>query len=199
MTWNRLLIRWSSLEDKLVFNETTYTHLIDNFKKSGYFNDANDCYYYFREKNSGNLKDFGYWLDTLYWLTSGYGVKYIRPIISFLVILGIFAIIYWSMDTKKIDTKEIHTLNRDESGRIQGKEVEIKIIETKGKLSLIEAIRFSLVMLLSGTGMIYKEPPKDILFYSFNDIIYLEKLLGLILFTLFLITLANTILIPAIK
>jgi len=33
--------------NKLVFDEATYKSLIDNFKKIGFFEDANDCYYRF--------------------------------------------------------------------------------------------------------------------------------------------------------
>jgi hypothetical protein len=47
--YDRFYIRWNSISEKgkLGYNETAYQLLIDNFKKLGFIEDANDCYYAF--------------------------------------------------------------------------------------------------------------------------------------------------------
>jgi uncharacterized protein YjbI with pentapeptide repeats len=44
--YDKMFIRIQDV-NKLVFDEATYKSLIDNFKKIGFFEDANDCYYRF--------------------------------------------------------------------------------------------------------------------------------------------------------
>jgi hypothetical protein len=46
--YDRLYVRWDHI-NRLAYNETSYQLLIDNFKKIGLFNDANECYYNFME------------------------------------------------------------------------------------------------------------------------------------------------------
>jgi uncharacterized protein YjbI with pentapeptide repeats len=47
--YDRFYIRWKSISDKgrLGYNETAYQLLIDDFKRLGFIEDANDCYYSF--------------------------------------------------------------------------------------------------------------------------------------------------------
>ncbi len=76
-------IIWDSIKDQLVCDGPTYLSLIKNFKDSEKFEDADDCYYKYRDvdrqaKPSGWSKLFDY----LSWLSCGYGVRWQHPILS---------------------------------------------------------------------------------------------------------------------
>ncbi len=94
---NRLMVSWSQIRDIISFDSAAYLALIKNYKDLGQSNDANECYYELRYLNQGNKPiGFSKLLDILAWLTCGYGVRPQYALFFGLVIILIFAFIYWS-------------------------------------------------------------------------------------------------------
>ncbi len=70
------VIPWRTMEDHLVFRDEVYMGLVENYKRLGWFQDADDCYYHYR-KLAQERKDLGWSkaIDYLAWLSCGYGVR----------------------------------------------------------------------------------------------------------------------------
>jgi hypothetical protein len=70
------VIPWRTMEDHLVFRDEVYMGLVENYKRLGWFQDADDCYYHYR-KLAQERKEIGWSkaIDYLAWLSCGYGVR----------------------------------------------------------------------------------------------------------------------------
>lgn len=94
---NRLIVSWSQIKDILSFDSAAYLSLIKNYKDLGQGSDANECYYELRYLNQANKPiGFSKFLDVLAWLTCGYGVRPHYALLCGMVIILIFAFVYWS-------------------------------------------------------------------------------------------------------
>ncbi|VVB72871.1 Pentapeptide repeats (9 copies) [uncultured archaeon] len=93
---NRLMVEWSLIKDILSFDSSAYLSLIKNYKDLGQGNDANDCYFEYRQLSQMH-KPFGLSkaLDALAWLSCGYGVRPHYALFCGTVIIIIFSLIYW--------------------------------------------------------------------------------------------------------
>jgi hypothetical protein len=107
--YEKLYIRWRDisktkhkqkiLEDWdqsciLAYEDTAYLLLIDNFKKLGFFEDADKCYYYYRNKHRQYIPTFYKPIDLILMGSYGYGVKPIRPLLWSVVFLLAFSVLY---------------------------------------------------------------------------------------------------------
>lgn len=78
----RLIVpTWNLLKDHLIFDGSVYLSLIKNYKDLQRFDDADDCYYDLRAKTHTGL------LDTLAYLSCGYGVRPIVPLFALGVLM----------------------------------------------------------------------------------------------------------------
>ena len=69
---SRILVRWDSIKNHLVYNELAYLYLIRNFKSLGFFDDADDCYYEYRwNKMFSQTSFFGSLGDIISWASCG--------------------------------------------------------------------------------------------------------------------------------
>jgi hypothetical protein len=70
------VIPWRTMEDHLVFRDEVYMGLVENYKRLGWFQDADECYYHYR-KLAQERKELGWSkaIDHLAWLSCGYGVR----------------------------------------------------------------------------------------------------------------------------
>jgi hypothetical protein len=88
-------INWEDIKFHLVHEEITYKYLINNFKKQGCFDNADNCYYQYRQwMQKRRIDIFKKFTDSFYHSTCGYGV---RPSFTLIWILGLitfFAILY---------------------------------------------------------------------------------------------------------
>jgi hypothetical protein len=133
--YEKMYIRINDI-NKLVFNETTYKSLIDNFKKIGFIEDANDCYYRFMieygyEKLPGlnqipklndkintmriNINDISTdpierFLMSFYflfsWILYGFGTKPLYTLIWSLILIFIFGLFWWNVQRKSKEKKD---------------------------------------------------------------------------------------------
>jgi len=93
---SQMMVRWADLKDHIYFNPSAYLALINNYRGLGQGSDANDCYYDYRSLNRAN-KEMGLskFLDTVAWLSCGYGVRPHYALILGLCIIIIFALVFW--------------------------------------------------------------------------------------------------------
>lgn len=110
--FGKLLILWDSIDKKLVCNGPTYLLLIKNFKDMEQFEDAENCYYQFRDieqqqRPLGWAKAFDY----LALITCGYGVRWQNTLLTGIGTLVLFGI-YFSLKGGILSSKEEKRLNK---------------------------------------------------------------------------------------
>lgn len=94
---SRMMVSWDQIRDIISFDTSAYLSLIKNYKELGQSNDANNCYYEYRHLNQASKPlGFSRLLDTVAWLSCGYGVRPHYALFCGLVVILIFAFIYWA-------------------------------------------------------------------------------------------------------
>jgi len=156
--------RISSLAYAKDHGETAYLLLIDNFKKLGFFEDADNCYYSYRKERRRDLPIPYKPADWILMVFYGYGIKPIRPLIWAIIFFLAFGLLYAT----------------------QGEVVGF----TKAP-SLISSLNVSYTLLLAGTKLI--DDPSHASTGLLYLIFTFEKLLGSLFFALFLISIGRTI------
>lgn len=181
--YEKLYIRWKSLTrpkypfpylerlertSKLKFDnsdgETAYLLLIDNFKKLGFFEDADDCYYHYRNVRRQNLPAHYRPIDWILMASYGYGVRPVRPLVLSAGFFLAFALFYAAFGG---------------------------FFSPAGAPSPAEAANLSLTLLLSGSKLI--NDPNAAATGALYFIYTSEKLIGSFFFALFLISVGRTI------
>jgi len=181
--YEKLHIRWKSLTrpkyqwryleclertSKLKFDdsdgETAYLLLIDNFKKLGFLEDADDCYYQYRNERRPNLPAHYRPIDWILMVSYGYGVRPIRPLALSAGFFMAFALFYAAFGG---------------------------FFSPAGAPSIAEAANLSLTLLLSGSKLIPDPNPAatGALYFIYTS----EKLIGSFFFALLLISVGRTI------
>lgn len=131
-------VQWASIEGKLNCNGPPYLLLIKNFKDLEQFDDADNCYYQYRDWRRINRPlEFAKVTDYVAWLSCGYGVRWHHTILSSIVVMLLFGLYYESFSSRGMLR---NLLNRDNN-----KDINKYIF--KGNLK--RAITFSALTLLS--------------------------------------------------
>ena len=165
-----LKVNWESLKDRLVCDGPAYLSLIKNFKDLEQFEDADNCYYQYRDwKRQTWLWGWAKAFDYLALISCGYGVRWQNTMLTGIGVMVLFGI-YFSLKGGILDSKE--------AGRLQ---------------KLKEAIFFSLTLLLSAptdwyVNLFGNDKYKDIVTANKYSI-FLERVIGWSL----LILLVNTL------
>jgi hypothetical protein len=93
--YDKLYIRWRDIKN-LGYDDAAYLSLIDNFKRLGYFNDANDCYFAYMDNSKPTLS---YYVAK----SLGFGVRsdyIVEFAILTLIIFGFFYSYGYYMDPR---------------------------------------------------------------------------------------------------
>ncbi len=88
-------LSWASIGNRIICGGPTYLRLIKNFRDLEQFEDADRCYYQYRNWKREN-RPFG-WIkamDYLAWLSCGYGVRWQYTILSGLFVVALFGIYF---------------------------------------------------------------------------------------------------------
>jgi uncharacterized protein YjbI with pentapeptide repeats len=169
--YNKLYIRWASINNhgKLEYDDAAYLSLIQNFKALGLFGDADDCYYKYRETNFFEGDASNI---NLYRILDGAAlILYgygVEPLYT-LICASALVLLFWLIYLKL----DLEMNNR-------------------------EALKFSISVLLSGA--------QPFLFISSDlsragkhkNLALMEKIMGSMLFYLFMITLAKRLIIEIV-
>ncbi|NPV61737.1 MAG: pentapeptide repeat-containing protein [Methanotrichaceae archaeon] len=99
--FDKFIISWDSIHDQLLSDEPGYILLIGNFRKLGQYDDADSCYYQYREWKRANRTNHEWteriW-DSVAWITCGYGVRWQNPILSGVLVVVLFGLYFESWD-----------------------------------------------------------------------------------------------------
>ncbi|MCX6680556.1 MAG: pentapeptide repeat-containing protein [Methanothrix sp.] len=162
--FSNIYIRWFNIKNGIQYNETAYYLLIKNFKNLGLFSDANECYYALMSEmrnqtvhQSFSGQENKFLISLLYSLSQilyGFGTKPELP----LAWSGLFVIafaLYWYYIYQNMISGSIY----DRYGTMKrniGAPVNKKIYSEL--LRLLDAIKFSLSIFLSGTTLFFDPP-----------------------------------------
>ena len=164
--YERLYVHWDQIKDGFVYNGEAYLTLIKNFRNIEYFEDADVCYYQYRRERQA-MRSWGEtakYTDILGWVTCGYGVRVRNTLALGLAVVFVCAVYYWRKDAIR---------------RLKGDENE--------KAGFWDAFYFSMMTFTTvGYGDWY---PLD----KHRRWVMIEGILGWLLLSLFLVTLANVI------
>lgn len=167
--YKKMFIRWENITH-LNFDDSTFLLLIENFKKLGFWSDADQCYYTYRLERNRFLEPPIYRpVDRMLSILYGYGTKPERPIFGFAFAIIIFGIIFYGVG----------------GIRRAGK-----------KASIWDAILFSATNIASGArglSEFVSAPSEFMVVGRFQCLVIMEKFLGMLLFALFLTALARTV------
>ncbi len=93
--FDTIYIDWDSIKSIYKkFDDKIYLSLIENYKARGFFEDADDCYYLYRNKRRSGLSNPYYVADWILMALYGYGVKPLRPLGGLLILLVASSLLY---------------------------------------------------------------------------------------------------------
>jgi uncharacterized protein YjbI with pentapeptide repeats len=219
--YDKMYIRIQDV-DKLAFDEATYKSLIDNFKKIGFFEDANNCYYRFmveygdeklglnqipKLKNKINIMQINAnevstdSLDNLFlsiyylfsWILYGFGTKPLYTLIwSLILMIFVFGPFWWHVQRKSSEKKG-DEYNWDNYDHKTALKSDISYKFHE----IIKAVMLSSSIFLSGTKFFIDPPdiPEALEKVTpwVSRVFKLERFFGGILSILFLISIGSVI------
>jgi hypothetical protein len=166
--YDRLYIRWKNIKE-LGYDDAAYLALQENFKKLGYLEDYDGCYYEYRKAHRdqnwsgkyhammGPLEErirkriLDVALDDFY----GYGKKPIRPLLWSIRIILFFGLFWlWAgpkIDNGKNDRGIFEKYGHQDAARKRSRRSEPR--------ALLDALIFSATLFLSGTRL-FVDPPQ---------------------------------------
>ena len=180
--FGKIFFRWKSI-GHLAYDETAYLLLMGNFKNLNFLDDANECYYDYRNDRRATLSWYYRPVDYALMLFYGYGVKPDRPVLWSLIFMAFFAALFWRRQ-----------------GILPVREGEPE--EEANCFSLLEAVAFSAMTFLSGGKLVFDPPEYRIASgRPWRDVqiskalFILERLLGMVLIIMFAIAVGKTIIL----
>jgi hypothetical protein len=172
--YERIYIDWSSIKDIVKhLDNRIYLSLIDAYKDRGFFEDADKCYFYYRNKLRPEVyKDLSNWPNIFYrffdWILEksyGYGVRPLQPLAVFVILSFLaFGLLYI---------------------------VSPELVGFSNNTSHIDAASINLQVFLSGTKLVDNPnyPAHGRLLWIFA----IEKVLAALFFAMFVISFGRTI------
>ena len=202
MKFSILKVEWPSIADYVISDGPVYLQLIKNFKELEQFGDANSCYYKYRlfsmDKRSWSDKEK--YLDALAWLTCGFGVRPSFTVLWMMIMIVLFAVLYWVIDVFK---EQPYPFARNFPHNVQKATIMDAAIDIFRELppqpasnpsqktrstTIIDALIFSAALFFT------LPPPLDYIKSRRFRILYvLEDITGWLIMALFLVTLLNII------
>ena len=184
--FTHFVVSLGSIKNRLVYDGPVFLALINSFKISEQFEDADDCYYQYRRKSQAEKKLYAWnggmpvmnWsklLDALAWISCGYGV---RPKYTFF--LSILLIIFFAGLFCTGNSIVVEQINSAAIGQhlAQGDQIH--------SLSFADHLYFSAMIFTTKTQV--KWYPAGV--YRYLAVV--ESILGWLLMALFLVTLGRT-------
>ncbi len=186
--FSKMYVEWDNIKDSLTFDGQLYLKLRENFIKLEKYTDSDDVYYNYRKNIRDDKYSIMWFLDRAVLLICGYGVKPLNSIgTGFIVVLGFAG--YYYFKEHEISSLRLSEKwqNRNISTNIAKKNDVLYLL---GKLKVFckdycDAFWFSIGRFI---GTDYESS------YSKNryqKAVMLEKIIGSLIFTLFVVTLAN--------
>jgi Pentapeptide repeats (9 copies) len=196
--YDKFYIKWTGISD-LGYDDTSYLLLIQNFKKLGFFDDADKCYFQYEKelREQSNCPLSTQLFNRLQELLYGYGVSWLNSILSSVFLILAFGVIWAIIDIFR--PASLFDLYRSE--KYFGKEFARNITLAwcnKSKALSLEHLIFSWRVFFSGTQLFVDPPERPKLRGKWSDravscIFTSERILGAMLFFLFILTISRTV------
>jgi hypothetical protein len=177
-----ILRSWDSI-GHMEFDEMAYQLLLSSFRNRNLPEEANECYYDYRDGRRATLNLLYRPVDYALMLFYGYGVKPERPVIWAFVFMAIFAALFWWRQ-----------------GIIPVQKGEPK--EEAARFTLLEAMAFSAMTFFSGGKLVFDPPEyriapgkpwRDV--QICKALFVWERLVGMILLFMFAVAVTKTIIL----
>ncbi len=172
--FTRLVVPWSTIKDRLEFNGAAYLALVKNYKNLEWFNDADDCYYQYRQISRAN-EPLGWakLADVVAWLSCGYGVRVSYAAFWCIFTVLFFGVVYWGTNGMK---------RFERTGENPGSTEDIQ----EQHVSFVDAMYFSVAQFKSAEGPVNYYP------VGFSrQLAMLEIIMGWFLIMLFVVILVG--------
>jgi uncharacterized protein YjbI with pentapeptide repeats len=166
--FNNFYARWNEINNALTYNNETYLYLVENYKRFGWFEDADNCYYSYRINYHIN-NPIRRLFDLAARFSYGYGLKPERPL-AFSAFIIIFCGIIFFYSINGSLTPITQTISLGSALFVSANTF------TSGASSLINA---SSATLSTAGNLVY--------------MVTLEKILGWVFFVLFLASIGRTV------
>jgi uncharacterized protein YjbI with pentapeptide repeats len=170
--YTRLWAHWREIRAHLVYDPGAYLALVDNYRRLGWHDDEDSCYYDYRRLDQAS-KGLGWSkaIDVLAWLSCGYGVRPAYAMVWAAFVILMFACIYWAGNGIRRSAKPLQGLS--------------EVDPVPERVTVKNALFFSTMIFLS-------RGPIDFLPVGrYRYCVILEGMLGWLLLALFLVTLGR--------
>lgn len=173
--FTKFVAKWSAIKDRLEFNGAAYLALVKNYKNLEWFDDADDCYFQYRWiSQSQESLSWAKVVDTISWLSCGYGVRVSYVIFWCLFTIIIFGNIFWAGNgMRRFEHLGLEVPSAD--GEAQEKRV-----------SLVDAVYFSVAMFTTSQAPVNYYPVG-----LYRHLAMMEGILGWFFLGLFVVVLSG--------
>ncbi len=145
--FSKLVVHWSILRERMVYNGAAYLALVKNYKSLEWFDEADDCYYQYRRIGQDIAPwGWGKLSDIISWLTCGYGVRVSYTAFWCLFTILTFGMIYWA--GKGMDKFEIVGME------LPGDQLRLPSM----RVSFTDALYFSIAMFTTSQAPVNTYP-----------------------------------------
>ena len=194
--YQKFYIRWKNIADRLVYNDEAYLSLIENYKNLGWFEDANDCYYKYRCEYRRVNYDFS--PPSIRELNQGP-----KSYISQWQLFFVNSLFYWIPDSLFMAINGYGVIpSRPFFWMLLIVPLFGIIFWATDRIPFWSAMKFSVVVFLSGSGKLFVEAPDykpnpkgrhSLATFSIT-MFYLERILGMMIFIALLVAFGKTVL-----
>ncbi|MDD4653132.1 MAG: pentapeptide repeat-containing protein [Methanothrix sp.] len=204
--FNQFYLPWKNVKGKLDCDESLYLHMISTYKDLGLFDDADDCYYYFKNNYRQSYK-FNDLIEPILGELYGWGVKPLNTIKWSIIFILIFGLYFWLLHILnnlqcgegRSDLPETKYSESHQNGTVQSIDKDSTDLHVASFFSVVWSTFLSLTMCLIFSARIYASALTSIiegpsLHGTRSNIAKLEKLLAHLMAFLFLIAISKTIL-----
>jgi len=145
--FSKLVVHWSILKGRMVYNGAAYLALVKNYKSLEWFDEADECYYQYRRIGQ-ELAPWGWdkLSDIISWLSCGYGVRVSYTAFWCLFTILIFGVIFWA--GKGMDKFEIEGIELPGDPRLKPSK----------RVSFTDALYFSIAMFTTSQAPVNTYP-----------------------------------------
>jgi len=197
--YKRMFLPWDRINQNQASpsDDDAYLALMRNYMNLGWYEDANSCYYEYRNKRRA-AEDicFEKVTDTAEWALYGYGMKPLRTAGWIVGLVLLFGLVFRNGDSiKKYVRKDEEEIIKDETAEQDDSEdVELKTTLKRGKINFKDPFLFSLATFTSGlTSFLY--PTIEYRAEKHTRLVIIERLLGSVFLALLITAITKTWLI----
>jgi hypothetical protein len=175
--FTRLVVPWSTIKGRLEFNGAAYLALVKNYKNLERFDDADDCYFQYRQISRDN-EPWGWskLSDVISWLSCGYGVRVSYTAFWCFFTILFFGVVFWAGN----GMRRFEQIGLEIPGCAEAIQ--------KQRVSLVDAMYFSVAMFTTSQAPVNNYPVG-----VYRHLAMFEGILGWFFLGLFVVVLSGVL------